>query len=294
MPRPWNPRLQLDPELWLKPQVVQIGAAAGLDRWAVVGKLLLVWYHAQVKATDAGVLEGKSAAWVNALVECPGFAEAMAAAGWLAIEPGGVRIPDFDAFISKRAVRRIEKGDWQADRRVRTTDPEPPLRTECGPYEGGMKPYSAGTIAPSPPPPAPPAKAKGGRRKGPPPAGGPLWDRFWAAYPRKEKRVEALWAWHGLGAEATEQLLVKILTALEWQARSEQWRGSVRFIPLPGSYLNGRRWEDEPGRTGRPGGDVRSGARVIDTEGRYGRKPKFGDPTPAPTEDEPPAPGSLF
>ena len=38
-----------------------------------------------------------------------------------------------------------------------------------------------------------------------------------------------------------------ILTALNWQKKSEQWlKDNGQFIPYPATYLNQRRWEDEP------------------------------------------------
>src|SRR5262245_27404412 len=107
-PQPWKPRLYLSPDLWAKPQVKVIAKATGADVWATVGRLIRLWLEAQVRASDAGVLEGKSKAWVNTLVECAGFAEAMESAGWLTIGTS-VAIPAFDEFVSKRAIRRMEK-----------------------------------------------------------------------------------------------------------------------------------------------------------------------------------------
>lgn len=72
-----------------------------------------------------------------------------------------------------------------------------------------------------------------------------LFDRFWAAYPRKEAKTKARKAWAKLAPDMA--LCRKMADALNVQKLSEQWqRDSGRYIPLPASWLNGRRWEDEP------------------------------------------------
>jgi hypothetical protein len=64
---------------------------------------------------------------------------------------------------------------------------------------------------------------------------------FWAAYPCKKGKAEALKAWGRLRPDAA--LLVKILAAIEVQRSSEEWRSG--HIKYPQGWLNGRRWEDE-------------------------------------------------
>lgn len=76
----------------------------------------------------------------------------------------------------------------------------------------------------------------------PPKGGGAGFDRFWAAYPKK------------IGKGAAEKAFAKapinghladVLTALERQKHSEQWRrDGGQFIPNPATWLNQRRWED--------------------------------------------------
>lgn len=73
-----------------------------------------------------------------------------------------------------------------------------------------------------------------------------LFDRFWDAYPRKEAKAKARKAWEKLAPDRA--LCQKMAKALNMQKLSEQWqRDHGRYIPLPASWLNGRRWEDEPG-----------------------------------------------
>ena len=65
---------------------------------------------------------------------------------------------------------------------------------------------------------------------------------FWALYPRKRARKEALVAWAKVPLSERE----KILPALAAQRRSEDWRkDGGRFIPYPATWLRGERWDDE-------------------------------------------------
>lgn len=66
------------------------------------------------------------------------------------------------------------------------------------------------------------------------------FDVFWAAYPRKESKSEALRVWK------TKQLsghLQTILDHIEVMKDSEQWQKG--FIPHARTYLGQRRFEDE-------------------------------------------------
>lgn len=78
-----------------------------------------------------------------------------------------------------------------------------------------------------------------------PPKGGCAgFDRFWAAYPKKVGKGAAEKAFSKAPINGR---LADVLTALERQKHSEQWqRDGGQFIPHPATWLNQRRWEDEP------------------------------------------------
>lgn len=61
---------------------------------------------------------------------------------------------------------------------------------------------------------------------------------FWTHYPRKENKAQAAKAWKKL--KPSPHLVSVILNDLTNRA----W-GDAKFIPHGGTYLNGRRWEDE-------------------------------------------------
>ena len=68
------------------------------------------------------------------------------------------------------------------------------------------------------------------------------FQEFWNAYPRREAKIAALRAWKKLGS--VNGLLPIILASIAEHRKTRQWQNKD-FIPLPGSFLNGRRFEDE-------------------------------------------------
>ena len=68
---------------------------------------------------------------------------------------------------------------------------------------------------------------------------------FWSAYPKKMGKGSAFKMFNKLKLSKKDK--ADILSALNWQKKSEQWlKDSGQFIPYPATYLNQRRWEDEP------------------------------------------------
>lgn len=66
--------------------------------------------------------------------------------------------------------------------------------------------------------------------------------QFWEAYPKKTGKGEALKAWN-----RAEPPLAIVLEALSWQRDSDQWnKDGGQYRPNPSTYLNQRRWEDQP------------------------------------------------
>lgn len=69
------------------------------------------------------------------------------------------------------------------------------------------------------------------------------FDEFWSAYPKKTGKALVLSMWDRINESDIE----KIMAALAWQKQSEQWvRDGGQYIPNPATWLNQRRWEDEP------------------------------------------------
>ena len=67
---------------------------------------------------------------------------------------------------------------------------------------------------------------------------------FWAAYPKKVGKQNAIKAWNKIKPSA--ELHARIMGAVSQQKRSEDWiREHGRFIPHPTTWLNGGYWDNE-------------------------------------------------
>lgn len=71
-----------------------------------------------------------------------------------------------------------------------------------------------------------------------------LFPKFWALYPRKQDKAKAQKAWTKL--KVTDDLFAMIAKGLSAQVVSADWlKDGGKYIPMPTTWLNGKRWEDE-------------------------------------------------
>ena len=71
------------------------------------------------------------------------------------------------------------------------------------------------------------------------------WEQFWSAYPRRKAKAAAEKAWRKIDPD--DVLTARIVAAVERQAITPEWqKDGGQFIPYPATWLNQRRWEDEP------------------------------------------------
>lgn len=78
------------------------------------------------------------------------------------------------------------------------------------------------------------------------------FDDFWATWPKKDAKVDAIKAWNQIAPDA--ELQGQIIAAVKLQMKANGPLARERqFIPLPASWLNGKRWEDEPPKNGTDG-----------------------------------------
>jgi hypothetical protein len=69
------------------------------------------------------------------------------------------------------------------------------------------------------------------------------FDEFWSNYPRKIGRFKAEQKWKRLTCAEQEDAL----HGLKLWKKTDQWnRDGGEFIPYGSTFLNQRRWEDEP------------------------------------------------
>jgi len=70
------------------------------------------------------------------------------------------------------------------------------------------------------------------------------FEAFYSSYPKRKNRAAAEKAFRKLAP--SPELLGQMMDALNWQAQQPEWlKNNGQYIPLPASWLNGRRWEDE-------------------------------------------------
>ena len=70
-----------------------------------------------------------------------------------------------------------------------------------------------------------------------------LFDEWWALYPRKQDKKKALAAWTKQGCEKNADSLIDTLR--NQIANDAQYSGDQQYIPLPSSYLNKEKFNDE-------------------------------------------------
>ena len=66
--------------------------------------------------------------------------------------------------------------------------------------------------------------------------------KFWKAYPKKEGIAAAFKAYQKI--KAPRPTLNIIIDSIETHSKTEKWKNK-QYIPLPATFLNQRRWEDE-------------------------------------------------
>jgi hypothetical protein len=70
------------------------------------------------------------------------------------------------------------------------------------------------------------------------------FEQFWKIYPKKQAKGDAEKAWKKI--KFNNDLLKTILGKIEQAKKSEDWiKNNGQYIPLPATWLNGKRWEDE-------------------------------------------------
>lgn len=114
------------------PAVVRIASGLEADRFSVVGRLHKIWAWANEHLTD-GQDVPITTAFLDQLVDCSGFAEAMRSVGWLSGRDGNLCFPSFSRHNGASAKARALDADRKKSAR-KTSDKCPgDNRTETGP-----------------------------------------------------------------------------------------------------------------------------------------------------------------
>lgn len=174
----------------------------------------------------------------------------LVAGGYLVKNSGGLGKPN----IYRLGSRKAATSSSDATRRKDATQVGARVRRGVG---AGMRPKPASLNLPKEPTQKHPRKAQ---------APADRFGDFWKVYPRKEAKAPAEKAWRRLKADPLADHVIADLVAR--MGDGGPWKDlEKRFIPLPATYLNGRRWEDEwapAARAGGVAGEIQRDARNED------------------------------
>lgn len=114
--------IKMRADLHTHPKVVRISSALRADRLRVIGGLHAVWCLFDAHAVD-GRLDGYTTDTLDEMIGFPGFAAAMAAAGWLGIGDDCLEAPRFDEHNGQSAKRRaMEMERKRNERKLSASD----------------------------------------------------------------------------------------------------------------------------------------------------------------------------
>jgi len=72
------------------------------------------------------------------------------------------------------------------------------------------------------------------------------FDKFWKIYPRKIGKGKALTAWIKLTKRKEAPTIDEVIKSVLEQSKTQQWQTAI-YIPHPTTWINERRWLDDPG-----------------------------------------------
>lgn len=241
-----------------KPEVFAIAEATGLDPDAVIGKLLRVWAWFDTH-TESGNAKLVTSAFLDRVAGNAGFAAAMASVGWLVAEGGSIACPSFDRHNGKTAKNRAETARRVASHRSGVTQVNGscnanPVTSALAREEKRREEAEAKEIVQPASPAAPVpdrmpddiAKPAGPEARAKPrkPQTADRFAEFWAVYPVKKGKADALRHWKAQNLDPIADRIIEHVRRMERE--DQQWRDG--FIPHGSTYINGKRWEDEPVR----------------------------------------------
>jgi hypothetical protein len=219
--------------------------------------LLFLWSTARECITEDDIVPFATIKTLSTIADIPSFGEAMGYIGWAVELPdgAGVRLPNFSEYNSVVAYSRGQSGAertkrWRDKKRDVTQSSQVTSRvTVCDAPREEQNREEKNRVLKTPPNPP-----EGERRKRESKLSQfqkERFDRWYKAYPKKVSPAHAEKAWDKIKPD--DDLLDRMIAAVERQKQTEQWRRGV--IPNPATWLNGRRWEDDAGALdlGKPG-----------------------------------------
>lgn len=250
--------------LWDDPRVGAMVDATDTCEAAVIGGLYWLWTAADQHSTD-GFMPAMTLRQLDRRSGIAGFGQALVDVDWLVVLEDGLQIARFEEHNGASAKRRASESRRKMSARnadkVRTKsghgahlekerekeEEEAKAKTLVHPAapaarrEGGEMPEDMNLDTPAPKAPDQvPKRITGDKAK----QTTVRFAEFWAAYPVKKGRAEAMKKWKAKGCDAIADDIIAHVRRME--AEDDQWKRG--FIPHGSTYVNGELWNDEPYR----------------------------------------------
>jgi len=213
-------------------------ASLRVTRYVTVCALLRFWGYANEHAKDEfiGSLRLRD---IDDVVQVPGFGAALQAIGWAEYDPDrrGLSLPNFNEYNTSGNERSA--GAKSAAQRQKE------YRDRKKASDGDVTRDDESDVT---------RNRREEKRREEKKDVAASFDIFWAAYPRKEAKKDALSAFAKLNPNS--ELLTVILAAISTKAASADWtKENGKYVPLPASWLRAERWTDEGVTLAAVGGD---------------------------------------
>jgi len=223
-----------------KREVLSISATSGKSRQEVVGWLVEFWSWFSSEA-ETPVLSGVT---VEMLPDVIGgditLWNAVVNEGWIIAHEKAIEVPNAERWLLNGAKARLKKNRrqslWRSNNGTNVdgdvdgpSSTDPSLKTSTTVQYSICKTPIVPKSSESTDKPTPLESLNG-------------FDTFWRLYPKRVAKHRAQKAWKKVLPAEYEP----IMAALEKQVKCVEWaKDGGQYIPLPASWLNGRRWEDE-------------------------------------------------
>lgn len=259
--------IKMRSNLWDDPRVTRMVDVTDSSEAAVIGALYWLWATADQHSSD-GWMPGMTLRQIDRKTGVAGMGEALKAVGWIELAEDGITLSRFTEHNGTSAksrgetARRVQEHRKRACNEKVVTDPEQVRYLEKEKEkEKSLEAKATGQQAdhdaepqdelpkdiPTPDAPQPvgdapaaetPKRITSTSKK----QTAEHFPKFWAAYPVKKGKADALKKWKLKGCDAIADQIIAHVRRMERD--DDDWlRG---FIPHGSTYINGERWEDEP------------------------------------------------
>lgn len=115
-------------QLFDRPKVGSMARRLRLDRFAVLGRLVVFWGWVDA-ATTTGTIPDATFRTLDDIVRTPGFTAALESVGWVELTDAGIVIPEFERWFGSR----IRSRERERAKKQRQRGKAPPAPKPCPP-----------------------------------------------------------------------------------------------------------------------------------------------------------------